>query len=774
MGLAASQARLLTITARLADNELRSQTINNAKMRLATQSAQASDEYVSALNNAQMMFSNIGTDGLAQNQALTYRALTQYSQYNTQYGLINSAGQILVSEEEAKIYEENRDSLEGYLKAHDLVWDTTFFDNGGNDYNSTTKKGGLQEKLTSFYTDNKYYIGDLFAGMTNQQLKNIYLDSLSMESSIEKMNYRKSAANLSSQKDEIYEKVIAPYRDDVLGNTKEEVIEEWVLNNIHSAEDLHNFLISGTVPAGAKPRPSGNYYVKHKIVQDYIIDDVPGTDRNDPNVYWMNWHKTVDSSLRNQITDCRDSITGSGTAGVARGFIGGDVSQGEDGMLHTKQVPVYKTKENGDYELDPETGKPILEGTKEASFVAWSGIKIYFEYPEDAYDPEVPKNERFTSFIEITDPDITVEGLTQSSKNPNRYACPQYTKWKNIDTAPWVNGKPDNWFNENVTNHLKKYKKDGNNNIIPNQYIEYHLLPNKNDDAGAWILPVPINEEVSKEEVYKAVTEQYLDALLGTEGYVDLLDYALTKDIEGLEELYAAIIDFNRYYDINQINPETGKKYFDLEHDAKTLIDFEQLIKLTNDNNTKRNPRAGLKDITYETATPAMKSVLGSYMAEMMLDVIGEPKFSWFDANDPNNTGNADAKAQWYTNLFNRMQKGYKVLENGLAKSQEWLEYAFESGLVTMEQVDLSFNWNALDYKSCSNIYEETDNSQTVSKAEAKYNRAMNDIKQKDSMYDLQLKNIDTEHQSLQTEYDVIKNVMNKNIERTMKFDQNG
>ena len=50
----------------------------------------------------------------------------------------------------------------------------------------------------------------------------------------------------------------------------------------------------------------------------------------------------------------------------------------------------------------------------------------------------------------------------------------------------------------------------------------------------------------------------------------------------------------------------------------------------------------------------------------------------------------------------------------------------------------------------------------------------MNDIKQKDNMFDLQLKNIDTEHSALQTEYDVIKEVMKKNIERTMKFDQNG
>ena len=754
MGLAASQARLLTITARLADNELRSQTINNAKMRLATQSAQASDEYVSALNNAQMMFSNIGTDGLTQNQALTYRALTQYSQYNTQYGLINSAGQILVSEEEAKIYEENRDSLEGYLKAHDLVWDTTFFDNGGNDYNSTTKKGGLQEKLTSFYTGNKYYIGDLFAGMTNQQLKNIYLDSLSMESSIEKMNYRKSAANLSSQKDDIYEKVIAPYRDDVLGNTKEEDIENWVYKNIHKAEDLHNFLISGTVPAGADARPSGNYYVNHKIVQDYIIDDVPGTDRNDPNVYWMNWHDTVNSTLINQIKDCRDCITGVGTAGIVNGF---DCDGDNEKKIRKREATTYTYID----EYDDNGEQKYTTSTKEYHVLQFPsyGIELVFDYPADGYKKD--DKDKFTSFVQITDPN-QIQYISAPSKTKIEFPFMTMDFWN-------ANNKQgSDVFNTQI---MSQFRSPQNGS----KFFEYHLMPDKNGAGkGAWLLRVPIDTDTTREDVYKAVAEQYLDALLGTEGYVDLLDYAQSKSIEGLEELYAAIIDFSRYYDINQVNTETGKKYFDLEHDAKTLIDFEQLIKLTNDNNPTRNPRAGLKDITYETATPAMKSVLGSYMTEMMLDVIGEPKFSWFDANDPNNTGNADAKAQWYTNLFNRMQKGYKVLENGLAKSQEWLEYAFESGLVTMEQVDLSFNWNALDYKSCSNIYEETDNSQTVSKAEAKYNRAMNDIKQKDSMYDLQLKNIDTEHQSLQTEYDVIKNVMNKYIERTMKFNQNG
>ena len=127
MGMAASQARLLTITARLADNELKSQSINNAKMRLATQSSQASEKYINALNEANLMFSNYDASGSEQSQLLTFNALTAFSSYNNQYGLVNAAGQLLVSESEAKIFEAAGGNLNDYLQAHGLVYDTTYF-----------------------------------------------------------------------------------------------------------------------------------------------------------------------------------------------------------------------------------------------------------------------------------------------------------------------------------------------------------------------------------------------------------------------------------------------------------------------------------------------------------------------------------------------------------------------------------------------------------------------------------------------------------------------
>ena len=144
MGMAASQARLLSITSRMSDNELRSQLINNAKMRLTTDSSKASEKYLAALNEAQMMFSNYDTAGNSQYQQLTFSNLTSYSAYNNQYGLVNKSGQLLISENDASKYTEaldkakadpdvdvndpdsvNSKALEEFLKSYGLEKTTT-------------------------------------------------------------------------------------------------------------------------------------------------------------------------------------------------------------------------------------------------------------------------------------------------------------------------------------------------------------------------------------------------------------------------------------------------------------------------------------------------------------------------------------------------------------------------------------------------------------------------------------------------------------------------
>ena len=163
-------------------------------------------------------------------------------------------------------------------------------------------------------------------------------------------------------------------------------------------------------------------------------------------------------------------------------------------------------------------------------------------------------------------------------------------------------------------------------------------------------------------------------------------------------------------------------------------------------------------------------------------------------------------KGQWYVNLWHRMngesdikvgttdENGnvvtddktssglprYKVLEDGLMNSPEWLQYALNNGTITLERVDFTdpteegtgladCTWNSIIWTSSTDITEE-ENEAAVAAAEVQYEQALRDIESKDKQYDNQLKILDTEHNALQTEYDSVKSVIEKTIERNLKL----
>ena len=163
-------------------------------------------------------------------------------------------------------------------------------------------------------------------------------------------------------------------------------------------------------------------------------------------------------------------------------------------------------------------------------------------------------------------------------------------------------------------------------------------------------------------------------------------------------------------------------------------------------------------------------------------------------------------KGQWYVNLWHRMngpsqtkagttdesgnvveggttENGlpkYKVLEDGLMNSADWLQYALEKGTVTLERVEFTdpteegtglsdCTWTSIIWTNAQDITEEQ-NEAAITKAEVEYEQALRDIEAKDKQYDNQLKLLDSEHNALQTEYDSVKGVIEKNIERTLKI----
>ena len=112
--MAASQARLLTLTARIHDVEYQAQSIQNAKVQLATQEDSVYREYQDALDASTLTFTKIDPNSAQQSVvAATFNNLFSSNRAlpangNT-YALFDSKGRIIVDRELAEGYEDFKD-----------------------------------------------------------------------------------------------------------------------------------------------------------------------------------------------------------------------------------------------------------------------------------------------------------------------------------------------------------------------------------------------------------------------------------------------------------------------------------------------------------------------------------------------------------------------------------------------------------------------------------------------------------------------------------------
>ena len=154
MGMSASQARLLSITARLTDNELRSQTITNSKLRLAEKSSEASQEYMNALNSEKLTFRYYNDNGESSSYNLTPALLYSYEPLKNQYSLQNASGQNLVSATDAANFEKSA-NLSEFLSKYGLVESTGLSEN----YKEQLKKyNAYKEEFKAWSAKNNDYI----------------------------------------------------------------------------------------------------------------------------------------------------------------------------------------------------------------------------------------------------------------------------------------------------------------------------------------------------------------------------------------------------------------------------------------------------------------------------------------------------------------------------------------------------------------------------------------------------------------------------------------
>ncbi len=723
MGMAASQARLLTITARLADNELRSQTINNAKMRLSTQSSQASENYINALNNATMKFSNYDVNGEAVSQNLTFNALTAYSSYNTQYGLANASGQLLVSESEAAMFKNAGGNLNKYLQAHGLEYTTTYFENIG------------AMKNDAYPTP--------FNNISVEDLKSYYEQYSSFESSLELQNFQssykafiKETANLN--------KAVSTALKSYLVNSPVDTLNLGLDGDNITVGNTYT-ITSSSIEAfknAFKGTNSNNYNID-KLKNDGLISetDYKSLEAKINNIKYtertMHNADGSDSEIKGiQRADAIDlSSTEDKDAGTITYTIDGDIQIVVDKA--TGNVKSCEYTSGGQTSSESKTNE-------EGSIETTSSRTLGYAVNGTSIDKAIEDGVSFKNFVNNLYYNETVDSETSNSFFSLTGDGTEESPYQAFEGGI---------YNSTDVSEVKKYYNDLADDIINS------IMNSINKEKFAQILI----DKAGKSNELKDMgidLKAYIPGLENVTLAQQLTNYQTAKDtfldtIFDGESKNQVVEDLQSNKVISYIDENGNEQKVTVTPENLTDIDFIlQYLKQSN-----------------LTQSNSFNTIIKQHIVETMIENNGTPKYAWVVSNDTSNKDNANTKAQWYTNLFKRMQQGYKAIENGLASSSQWMEYALESGIVTLEQVDKSYNWNSLDYKSCTKITEETDDA-AVTKAEAEYNRAMNDIEAKDNIYDIELKNIDTEHTSLQTEYDVIKGVISKNIDRTFKFNQ--
>ena len=687
MGMAAGQARLLSITSRMSDNELRAQIINNQKMRLATQSSQVSEAYVTALNDAQLMFTNYDSENNATYQNLTFNALTAFNPYNNQYSLSNASGQILVSELDATNYQKANGDLNAFLESYGLKYTTTYFDNL-NEYANTD--GTIPYSTGT--TDENGNLITANTGFTSDMLQQFYEG---IEGSSLHPGYDTAIA---SQKYYDFTSAMSNFN---------EAYTAWSGTIANSMDNtLDELMVGGTKFKDLKGK----------------IDTAADT-----------------ATLSNILNDMQNFIS---TGGVYRQYA---TSSDENTKYFSQLISQLEAARTGKATYTNNDGYTALQFSGDS----YNGTITF----GSSVDGSTIAEEDRTWAIEKSTPWI----WDDAEKTTGHYGTPTYKLYAYDDASEtWVEKTGANInFSGNTINISYQYTDDDG----ASQTAKFEGIPNAfngtSTNSYSIIETQPVDVESMKETALD-VYESLEDAIY------NVWDASNTQFSGKNENGGAGTLEYNNYIEA-----------------AKALINAAMPGGATPPITEAEYPNLFDTDFLLNHMTAADKNAFQPVLDVLILDNVmntyGEPKYAWIDSSNVTDSynENGDSKAQWYTNLWNRMGGGtknnYQVLQDGLASSTEWIEFALESGLVTLEQVDASYNWNTVVYSSCSDITEQTDDK-AVAIAEAEYNAAMNKIENKDKMYDLELKNIDTEHNSLETEYESIKTAIDKNIERTFKI----
>lgn len=151
MGMAAGQARLLSITARLTNNENSGQSISYSKQRLADQTQQITNEYNEALNTTKLTVLTGFNGAEATYTDISYNTMTgpEMAANTKQYVVTDTKGKVLVTKPIADAYAKAGGDYNQFLanlgySQSDITVQQTY---GADDKKKTSEQDAAEQKI---------------------------------------------------------------------------------------------------------------------------------------------------------------------------------------------------------------------------------------------------------------------------------------------------------------------------------------------------------------------------------------------------------------------------------------------------------------------------------------------------------------------------------------------------------------------------------------------------------------------------------------------------
>ena len=105
----------------------------------------------------------------------------------------------------------------------------------------------------------------------------------------------------------------------------------------------------------------------------------------------------------------------------------------------------------------------------------------------------------------------------------------------------------------------------------------------------------------------------------------------------------------------------------------------------------------------------------------------------------------------------------------GGQSSTSWFEQQLKEGKLFLKYFSATENDFVQTTLSDDDAIQEVEDERKIALVESQYTQDLAALENKDQKIDLELKKLDTEHNALQTEYDSVKNVIQKNVESSFK-----